>query len=359
VTVTATVFAMQYAVLEDDTTFSPGGIAGIVIGCALGLGGLLGAFLGLRRVRQRKQSLARIESELRGGEGAVPGSSVVPISSQYTPFRPRSPPSPGGKTEEVKLPHGEMTPKAAVRAAELLASRLRLEPIKEVPSDPSSRVATLARRYQDPPDHPKATHTFAYPGSTIRATPVRFYDKPVPAPSPNPPAWQEMYMYGSKAPPGGVPPVNVYSGKPKLPLQIPPDVQPTRPYPEASTTTYPPPLPLPPPARKFELKPQPQQRTNPRDGGAQQPPRRFPMSSPQDQGQTTATTTPRRFPIAPQRNYGQASSSGVNNAPEWYYATVDPGLPSEHSQTSRQGAVMDRPRDKHPGRDLTRGGRGL
>jgi hypothetical protein len=187
VTVTATVFAMQYAVLEDDTTFSPGGIAGIVIGCALGLGGLLGAFLGLRRVRQRKQSLARIESELRGGEGAVPGSSVVPISSQYTPFRPRSPPSPGGKTEEVKLPHGEMTPKAAVRAAELLASRLRLEPIKEVPSDPSSRVATLARRYQDPPDHPKATHTFAYPGSTIRATPVRFYDKPVPAPSPNPP----------------------------------------------------------------------------------------------------------------------------------------------------------------------------
>jgi hypothetical protein len=290
---------MQYAVLEDDAALSPGGIAGIVIGGALGLGGLLGAFLGLRRVRQRKKNLARIESELRDGEGAVPGSSVVPTSYNGAPFCPRSPSSPVGKTEEVKLPHGEMTPKAAIRAAELLASRLRLDPIKEVPSDPSSRVATLARRYQDPPEHPKATHTPTNPGSTIRATPVRFYSKPVPAPAPTPktPPRQDMYNYG---------------GKTKHGLHIPPDVQPTRPYPEAPTTAYPPPLPLPPPTRKFDLKPQPQQRPNQHDGCAQYHPGRFPMSSPRDQGQTT-TTTPRQFPIAPQRRHGQESSSNATN----------------------------------------------
>lgn len=344
VTITATVFAMQYAVLADDASLSPGAIAGIVIGCALGLGGLLGAFLGLRRVRQRKQNLARLRSELHDGGGAVPGSSVVPIAPG-APFRPRSPPSPVGKTEQVKLPHGELTPKVAVRAAELLAGRSRLEPIKEVRSGPSSRAMTLAHPQRDSPEHPKPAHTPSFPGSSIRATPVRFYGKA--------PAWQDMYL--PKAPPVP-PPVPVYGGKPKLALQIPSDLQPIRAYPETPTTPYPRPPPPPPPARKSQA----QQRSNSRDD-AHHTAGRFPVpSAPRDQGQTT---TPGRFPISPPRNQRQPSSSSVTNTPDRFYATPELEPVSGNSQRGREPAngIMNRPRAayKHPGRDLTRGGKGL
>lgn len=78
VTVTGTIFALQYAVLDDGAPLSAGGIAGVLVGWAVFAGMLGWAFRLERRRRRRKAELQRPKDELHSAFEV--GTSMVPTA---------------------------------------------------------------------------------------------------------------------------------------------------------------------------------------------------------------------------------------------------------------------------------------
>lgn len=357
VTVTATVFAMQYAVLDDGAAVSPGGIAGIVIGCALFLGGLLGVFLWFRRRRRRSRKFRRLKAELRGGYGAEPGSSEVPTSPD-APFRDMSP---------------------------VHEKRISLPPLSDLrpPLPVECRNGRLNSMY-------------AHPASGIRGTSSQPFTKPRPIPLKDPLGWKEIYAHGPGAPRNGSPPPYVYDGRPKLTIQSPTlsvNVQGRQTYGEASSAARPPPplyagKPKPNGAdssdsrqaqivrstssrvpdvssasttpAQFYRKPEPPIRANTPGQFYRTPP--WPPTPP---GLPSLTSTPARF-------YRRPEPPSTTNTPAQFSAIPQPRPiapppripivyhPPEHtagSPLTRQPAIIDRPRAayRYPANDLMRG----
>lgn len=78
VTVTGTIFALQYAVLDDGRPLSAGGIAGVLVGWSIFAGMLGWAFRLERRRRRRNAKIQRLKEELHSAFEV--GTSVVPTA---------------------------------------------------------------------------------------------------------------------------------------------------------------------------------------------------------------------------------------------------------------------------------------
>ncbi|KAK4042798.1 hypothetical protein C8A01DRAFT_13595, partial [Parachaetomium inaequale] len=80
VTVTATVFAMRYAVTDDGAALSPGAIAGIIVGGVVLAGLVLGLYMVCCRRRRANNPFDAVEAGLGDNHEPAPGSSEVPNS---------------------------------------------------------------------------------------------------------------------------------------------------------------------------------------------------------------------------------------------------------------------------------------
>ncbi|KAK4243547.1 hypothetical protein C7999DRAFT_18113, partial [Corynascus novoguineensis] len=85
VTVTNTVFAMQYAVTADEDYVSPGGVAGAIVGGAVLAGMLLWVYMAFTERYRQRQTIAQLRSELGDIGDHMPGTSEVPISPCASP----------------------------------------------------------------------------------------------------------------------------------------------------------------------------------------------------------------------------------------------------------------------------------
>lgn len=348
---------MQYAVLDDGAAVSPGGTAGIVIGCALFLGGLLGVFLWFRRRRRRSRKFRRLKAELRGGYGAEPGSSEVPTSPD--------------------VPFHDMPP--------VHEKRNPLPPL----SDQRPTLPVECR-------NGSLNSMYAHPASSIRRTSSQPFSKPRPIPRQNHLGWKQIYAHGPGAPRNGSPPPYVYDGRPKLTIQSPTlsvNVQGRQAFGEASGAARPPPSPYagkPKPnaadssdsreaqivrstssrvpdvssvsltPAQFYRKPEHPIRANTPGQFYRAPPR-----PPTPPGLSSVTSTPARF-------YRKPEPPGTTNTPGQFSAIPRPRPiapppripivyhPAERTADSpltRQPAIMDRPRAayRYPANDLMRG----
>ncbi|KAK4193801.1 hypothetical protein QBC35DRAFT_6777 [Podospora australis] len=84
VTMTGVVFAMQYPVLDsDDAGLSAGAIAGITVGCVLGVLAVIGIAFLIRRHRQQSHQLTRLKRDLHDNfYGPDAGTSEVPTGAR-------------------------------------------------------------------------------------------------------------------------------------------------------------------------------------------------------------------------------------------------------------------------------------
>ncbi len=90
VTVTGTVFAMPFAVLDDGALLSAGGIAGVIVGSSVFLGLIGWGIRWFRRRRRNARTLARLREELQGGYGNGVISSPVPLPVPNSSHNPTS-----------------------------------------------------------------------------------------------------------------------------------------------------------------------------------------------------------------------------------------------------------------------------
>ncbi|KAK4151346.1 hypothetical protein C8A00DRAFT_35999 [Chaetomidium leptoderma] len=135
---------MQYSVLDDGAPVSPGGIAGVLVGCAVFAGALYWGVRWFHHRRRRAREFESMKAELHSPIGADPGSSVVP-TSRYAPF------------DDISL----VEKSEEVREAQLR----RYSGLKP--------MATGSSRGQQP----KLVHTRSQGAFSICRTPVEMYGK--------------------------------------------------------------------------------------------------------------------------------------------------------------------------------------
>ncbi|KAL2175554.1 uncharacterized protein P884DRAFT_271230 [Thermothelomyces heterothallicus CBS 202.75] len=159
VTVTDTVFAMQYAVNADRAALSPGGIAGAIIGGALFAGMLLWVYIALRRRHRRNQTLKKLRAEFFDAQGLIPGSSEVPVSpgasshpfNHLTQADMKSPPDYGDNRDSE---HGHLAPDhAELSTAHQLPPQLAIRPVGYY-EPPLSRSPQIPRGRAEIPHAP-------------------------------------------------------------------------------------------------------------------------------------------------------------------------------------------------------------
>ncbi|KAL2153344.1 hypothetical protein VTH82DRAFT_4499 [Thermothelomyces myriococcoides] len=137
VTITNTVFAMQYAVKAHKAALSPGGLAGAIVSGAVFAAILLWLYMALRGRHRRNKILKELRAEFSDTQGLIPGSSEVPVSPDASshPFSQtqadmKAPPGYGdSRVSECKhqLPEVPM-PRRAVKGSR--KSRIRVDVVE-------------------------------------------------------------------------------------------------------------------------------------------------------------------------------------------------------------------------------------
>ena len=208
VTVTGTVFAMPFAVLDDGALLSAGGIAGVVVGSSVFLGLIGWGIRWFRRRRRDARTLERLREELQGGYGNGQISSPEPLSLSDSSQIPHSLNNPTPLGFAANLGHAYRyagRPRALDTIVELPAST---QPAVELPASTPQAAEMQTTPIQktslstgDEPRHIRIVPKPVQSHNTVITRPNNWQLPPPPPNLPFPPPTRRRTYSGHRPPP--------------------------------------------------------------------------------------------------------------------------------------------------------------